>query len=120
LNRLGSRRDLVNNARGFGPPLWERRSDVGKDFFGERPVKFRQPEERLKNVLRLTPLFFLLFAISLGGIMVYEYFTGVRDNELIPVMTAVFVIYFAFRSWHAVKLTFVFGDEEANGSGGAA
>ena len=75
-------------------------------------MKLRYPDEKLKNALRLMPLFLLVLATPLGAKILYDYFQGPQDNVLVPVFIVLFAFYFGFRAYHAVRVAFVFGDEE--------
>lgn len=77
-------------------------------------MRLRYPDQNAKNALRLMPVFLLILAIPLGIMMINDYLQGPRDNHLIPIFTVIFAIYFSFRAYHAVKIVFLFGDEEAS------
>ena len=80
-------------------------------------MKFRRPDEKKMNVIRMMPFFFLLLAISFTGIHAYRYAVGLDAETTWLLVGGVATIYFGVRSWFQAKVVFVFdGDEDGQGS----
>lgn len=77
-------------------------------------MRFRNPEEKRMNFLRLVPVFALVVAIFITGHSLYRYLAGADDSVTWLVIGSVAMIYFSFRTLFAVRRVFVWGDEASN------
>lgn len=75
-------------------------------------MRFRYPEEKGKNFLRMIPVMFFFFAVPATGFAVYEYFAGLEENSTRMLILLGFTAYFGFRSWYTVKLFIIRDGEE--------
>lgn len=75
-------------------------------------MKFRNPDEKGKNILRLLPVMFFLIGIPIVGNVIYQYFTGAEDDVVRVVIAVIILAYFGFRSKFALEWTFVQDEED--------
>ncbi len=77
-------------------------------------MKFRHPDQKLLNILRLLPMLFWVVALAFAIHSGYRYFTGIDESAFWFIVGSVAVLYFSVRSWLQMKVTFVWGDESAS------
>lgn len=75
-------------------------------------MRFRYPEQRGRNVVRLLPVVFFFLSLPFAGVMLYEYFAGLNQEVIRPVIAVVFVLYFGYRARFAMEVTFIRGEGE--------
>ena len=74
-------------------------------------MRFRKPEEKKMNILRLLPAFLLVVAVFFTGLQTYRYTTGLDQDPLWVIVGAVATLYFSIRTFFSVRQVFVWGDE---------
>ena len=77
-----------------------------------RIVRFRNPEDKTMNLLRLMPVLLLPVALTFAGYVGYLYFTGQSEDALLLGIASAAAVYFAIRSFVQLKAVFVFGDDD--------
>lgn len=75
-------------------------------------MEFREPDAKIKNAIRLLPAALLLLAVVFTGHQSYRYFAGLDDDPLWVVVGAVALIYFSFRTVHAMRTVLVWEHAE--------
>lgn len=81
-------------------------------------MKFRYPDEPLKNLLRLLPVGLLVIAVFFTGHMGYRYLTGADETLAYVGIGAFVLIYSSVRTLHSLPRTFIW--EHREGEGGEA
>lgn len=75
-------------------------------------MRWRYPEQKGRNLIRLLPLLFLILSLPFAAMMVYEYFVGLNTDAIRPIIAIVFVLYFAYRARFAIQVTFIKDEEK--------
>lgn len=78
-------------------------------------MRFRNPDDKKMNVLRLLPVFMLVVAVFFTGHQVYRYIAGYDETLAWVGIGAIAMIYFAVRTLHTVKRVFVWEHREGDG-----
>lgn len=63
-------------------------------------------------MIRLLPVLFFLLSLPFAGVMLYEFFTGINDEIIRPIIAVVFVLYFGYRTRFALRVTFISDEVE--------
>ena len=74
-------------------------------------MRFRNPDQKLRNTLGLMPPVFLVLAVVFFGYQTFQYLTGVDDVLWLGV-GAVATLYFGVRCWMSLPHLLVWGEEE--------
>ncbi len=74
-------------------------------------MKFRDPEAKKLNALRLMPLPFLALALSFTAYSIYQHQIGADESMFWVAVGGAASVYFLLRSWFAVRSVFEFGDD---------
>lgn len=75
-------------------------------------MRFRNPEHKARNIVRLLPVLLFLIGLPLVVDLAYQFFTGVEEDATRVIIATIILFYFAFRAVHGVRMTLVWGEEE--------
>ncbi len=74
-------------------------------------MKFRNPDQKVLNIIRLVPLLFWVVAVAFAIHSGYRYFSGIDESAFWFVVGGAAVLYFTVRSWLQLRVTFVWDEE---------
>lgn len=77
-----------------------------------RIVRFRNPDEKKMNALRLVPVFLLVVATFFTGHQTYLYLSGGEADTFLIFLGAAVMIYASVRSIFAMRRVFIWEHEE--------